>query len=50
MQIFKQQTGFFKSAFFAGGIHLHKGLGRGQDGSESVHGWGLIMHLDSMSS
>jgi hypothetical protein len=37
VQIFKEQARFFKSSFFAAGIHMHKHLGRGQDGCESVH-------------
>jgi hypothetical protein len=50
MQVFKQQTGFFKSTFFAGDVYLHKGLCRRQDGRESVHIGVLIMHRLAMSS
>jgi hypothetical protein len=45
MQVFKKQTGLFKSTFFAGGVNLHQSLCRRQYGGESVHDWGLIMHL-----
>jgi hypothetical protein len=50
VQVFKQQTGLLKSTFFAGGVYLHKGLCSRQDGSESVHDWGLIMHPEKVSS
>lgn len=40
MQVFEQQTRFFKSSFFAGGINLHKHLCKGEDGCESIHNLG----------
>jgi hypothetical protein len=44
VQALKQQSGFFKSTFFAGDIHAHKNMGGRQDGGESIHDERLIMH------
>ena len=45
VQVLEQQPGFFKCPFLAGGFNPHKDLGRRQDGRESVHDRGRIMHL-----
>ena len=37
MQPFEQETCFFKSAFFAGGIYAHEHLSGRQDGGKTVH-------------
>jgi hypothetical protein len=37
MQILKQQTRLFKSAFLAGGINANQHLFNGEDGRKSVH-------------
>jgi hypothetical protein len=40
VQIFKQQTGLFKSALLTGDIYLRNDLRRGQDIGESIHNLG----------
>ena len=37
MEIFKQQTSFFKRSFFTGGDNLHQHVFNGENGSETVH-------------
>src|SRR5574344_706338 len=44
VQTLKQQTCFFKGAFFAGGFNAHENLSGRQNGSKSVHsGWMAAM-------
>ncbi|MFM6996985.1 MAG: hypothetical protein ACKOXL_07830 [Limnohabitans sp.] len=50
MQILKEKTGFFKSPFLAGGFNPDKNLGNGQDGRETIHGRGRIMHLSTQAT